>query len=86
MATELITFKMDSKLLKEVDETAKIAGYHNRTEMIRSALRKEIDEVKLKHAMKELSYLKGASNKKITDEDLERIRTRVFEEFDKKIR
>lgn len=77
MATELVTFKMDSRLLKEVDQTAKQAGFHNRTEFIRASLRKGIDEVKLKEAMKKIAHLKGASKTKVTEEEYERVRAEI---------
>ena len=78
MVTELVTFKMDSKMLKEVDKTSKQAGFHNRTEFIRAALRKEVDEIKLKEAMKKIAHIKGAANKKTTDEEYEKIRSLEF--------
>ncbi|MDP1696091.1 MAG: ribbon-helix-helix domain-containing protein [archaeon] len=81
MATELITFKMDGKLLKEVDETARYAGFQNRTEFIRASLREKVDEVKLRKAMLEILPLKGASKKKTTDEEYERIREMAAHEL-----
>jgi metal-responsive CopG/Arc/MetJ family transcriptional regulator len=86
MATELINFKMDSKLLKEVDSTFREAGFHSRTEFIRQALRREIDEVKLKKAMKEFAHIKGSVKKKINEEQLEKIREKVSQEFDSRFR
>lgn len=83
MATELVTFKMDSKLLKEVDQTAKEAGFHNRTEFIRAALRKGVDEIKLKEAMKRIAHLKGASKTKTTDKEYEYARSWEFHEKNK---
>lgn len=85
MATELITFKMEDKFLKEVDETAQTAGYQNRTEFIRTALREKIEEIKLKRAMIELSHLKGNSKKKTSEKDYERIRSKAFEELSKSL-
>ena len=83
MATELVTFKMDSKFLKEVDKTVKESGFQNRTEFIRASLRKGIDEIKLREAMKKIAHLKGASKKKITEEEYERAREKAFEDLDK---
>lgn len=86
MAAELVTFKMDSEFLSEVDNISKKAGFGNRTEFIRGALREKIDEIRLKEAMISLTHLKGASKKKTSDEDLERIRKKAFEEIDKRIK
>ncbi len=86
MATELITFKMEQDLLEDVDETAKNAGYQNRTEFIRAALREKIEDVKLKQAMMELGKMRGKAPRKTSDEERESIRERVFEEFEKRAR
>ena len=85
MATELVTFKMEHDFLKDVDETVKSAGFQNRTEFIRNALREKVEEIKLKQAMMTLSKLRGKSPRKTTDKERARIREKVFEEFEKKI-
>ena len=79
MATEMITLKLEETFLKEIDETTKKERYHNRTEFIRNALRKQIDKAKMKEAMMELVSLRGKSKKKISDAEYERIRNRAFE-------
>ena len=86
MSTEMITMKLDSRFLKDIDLTVSKGGYHNRTEFIRNALREKVDEARLKEAMMSIAHLRGASKKKTTDEDLERIREKVFNEFDKKLK
>ena len=86
--TEKITIQelKEHDFLKEVDKTVKSSGFQNRTEFIRNALREKVEEVKLKQAMIALSKLKGKSSKKTTDEELERIREKAFEEIDKKLK
>ncbi len=86
MATEMITLKMDNVFLEDIDNTIKKEGYQNRTEFIRDALREKLEDIKLKKAMMEIAHLKGASKKKTTDEELERIREKAFEEIDKNLR
>lgn len=86
MATQMITLKMDSTLLNEIDTTVKKQGYQNRTEFIRNAVHEKLDLVKYKQALSEIAHLKGASKKKTTDEELHKIREKVFEEFDKKLK
>jgi Arc/MetJ-type ribon-helix-helix transcriptional regulator len=86
MATEMITLKLEDKFLKEIDQVVKNESYQNRTEFIRASLRKNVDEVKLKKAMMALAPLRGAAKKKTTEEEYERIRAQVAEEFDKKFR
>jgi len=85
MATEMITLKLDGLFLEEVDKAVKSAGYHHRTEFIRSALREKLDEIKLKKAMLELAHLKGKSKKKISPEMYEAARNKAFEELEKSL-
>lgn len=85
MPAELVTFKMDKNFLEEVDSVAKTSGFQSRTEFIRNALREKVDELRLKQAMMTLSKLKGKPTVKTTDEEREKIRERVFREFEKKI-
>jgi len=86
MTTELVTFKMEHDFLEDVDKTAKSAGFQNRTEFIRNALREKVEEVKLKQAMITLSKLRGKAPRKTTDEERAKIREKVFEEFEKKLK
>ena len=86
MTTEMISMKLDERFLKEVDRVVKEENYQNRTEFIRSALREKVDDVKLKKAMAEIAHLRGAAGKKTSEEEYERIREEVFDEFDKKFR
>jgi len=86
MAIELVTFKMEHEFLEDVDETVKNAGFQNRTEFIRAALREKVEEVKLKQAMIELSKFRGKAPKKTSDKKRKRIREKVFEEFEKRLK
>ena len=85
MATELVTFKMEHDFLVDVDKTVKSAGFQNRTEFIRNALREKVEEVKLKQAMMTLSKLRGKASRKTSNEERAKIREKVFQEFEKKI-
>lgn len=86
MATEMISLKLEDSFLDNIDSIVKKEGYQSRTEFIRNALREKVEASKLKEAMIELSKLKGASKKKTSDEELERIREKAFEDIDKKFR
>lgn len=81
MATELVTFKMEQDFLNDVDQTSQSAGFQNRTEFIRAALREKIEEVKLKQAMIALSKMRGKAPRKTTDEEREKIRETLFDKF-----
>lgn len=84
MTTEMITLKLDSTFLDNIDSFVKKEGYHNRTEFIRTALREKIEETKLKKAMMELAHLKGTAKKK--SNNYEKARINAFEEISKKLR
>ncbi len=86
MATELVTFKMEHEFLADIDKTIKNAGFQNRTEFIRAALREKIDEIKLKQSMILLSKMRGTAPKQTTDEERHRVREQVFQEFDKRFK
>ena len=86
MATEMITLKLDGTFLQEIDAVVEKGSYHNRTEFIRNALREKVDEAKMKEAMMQIVHLKGASKKKTSDDQLEKIREMVFEELDRKVK
>jgi metal-responsive CopG/Arc/MetJ family transcriptional regulator len=86
MTTEMITVKLEDRFLKEIDNIVSVSGYQNRTEFIRNALREKVEETKLKEAMLEIAHLKGASKKKTSEETLEKLRIKAFEELDKKSR
>ncbi|MBI2672184.1 ribbon-helix-helix protein, CopG family [Candidatus Woesearchaeota archaeon] len=86
MATQMITLKLEKKFLKEADQIVKENGYQNRTELIRNALREKVDEIKLKKAMREIAHLKGASKRKTTEEEYERVREEVAQEICRKFK
>lgn len=87
MTTELITFKLDSKFLKEVDKFVQEHGFHSRTEFLRDALRTRMQDIKFKQQLEQISKLKGIyKNHKITEEDYERAREAAFEGISKKFK
>ena len=78
MATEMITLKLETRFLEEIDGVVENEGYQNRTEFIRNALREKLEETKMRKTMDELAHLKGASKKKISDEDIHKAGEKVF--------
>lgn len=86
MATEMITVKLEGGFLEDIDKIVKKEGYQNRTEFIRNALREKVEEARLKETMIKLARFKGAAKKKTTDEELEMVREKVFEEFENKVK
>ncbi len=86
MVTEMISMKLEDSFLKAIDTLVKKEGYQSRTEFIRTALREKVEAYRLKRDLMEISRLRGASKKKTTAKEYERIREKAFEEIDKKIR
>ena len=86
MVTEMITMKLESIFLEEIDSIVKKEGYQNRTEYIRNALRQKVEEARLRDTMASLAHLKGASKKKTTEKEYEDIRKKAFEEISKRLK
>ncbi len=86
MVTQMITVKMDNRLLQDIDNVVKEQRYQNRTEFIRNALREKVEEAKLKEVMLEIAHLKGAAKKKTSEKEYEEIRKKAFEELEKKFK
>ncbi|MFH1649710.1 MAG: ribbon-helix-helix domain-containing protein [Candidatus Woesearchaeota archaeon] len=86
MSTEMITMKLDSRFLKEIDDVVKAGAYQSRTEFIRNALREKVDEAKLKEAMRSIAHLRGAAKTKTTEEEYERHREEAFEEISRRLK
>ncbi|MDD9953657.1 MAG: ribbon-helix-helix domain-containing protein [Candidatus Woesearchaeota archaeon] len=86
MTTELVTFKIDDAQLAAVDEVVQKAGFHSRTEFIRTTLREKVEEFKLKHAMLQLSMMRGKAPRKVSDKELHAIREKVFDDFEKQFK
>lgn len=85
MATDMISLKLEKKFLKDIDSIVKMQNYQNRTEFIRNALREKIEQTRKQEALKKIAQLKGASNKKTSKEELEKLRKKAFDEIEKKL-
>jgi len=86
MVTEMITVKLESSFLQDIDFIVQKGGYQNRTEFIRAALREKVEEANLKEAMMKIVYLKGSAKKKVTEEECEIAREKAFEEISKRFK
>jgi metal-responsive CopG/Arc/MetJ family transcriptional regulator len=78
---QTISLKIDDKLLKEVDSKLKDLRYSTRTEFIREAIRDKLKEEDKQRALKWLDRVYGASKRKTTDEQLEKVREKISEEL-----
>jgi Arc/MetJ-type ribon-helix-helix transcriptional regulator len=81
MVNKLVNLRLDSKLLKELDSIVRESSFSNRTEAIKDALRKFIDDYKTKKALQSLKKHFGEGKrlgiKEPTPEEFEKIREEV---------
>jgi Arc/MetJ-type ribon-helix-helix transcriptional regulator len=80
---ELITFKLDEQFLKKVDTVVKEGGYSSRTDLLRDALRDKLATFEKERRLKRMDALLGSKKTKTSDEELHRIRERVFEDLER---
>jgi Arc/MetJ-type ribon-helix-helix transcriptional regulator len=85
MVTDMITLKLERNFLRDIDATVKKQNYQNRTEFIRNALRDKIEQAKTRDAINEIIKLKGKSNKKTSEKELEKLREKALRELEKKL-
>lgn len=79
---ESITIKVNDEMAAEI-EKAMHPNYTTKTEFIRDALRLKLEEIKKTESWKELHQFLGKSKRKTTDEELERMREKAFNELAK---
>ncbi|MBN1376866.1 ribbon-helix-helix protein, CopG family [Candidatus Woesearchaeota archaeon] len=84
MTTKLITLRLENNFLKNIDKVVEKKNYQNRTEFIRDALREKVEDIEEPDWLKALKKLKGASNKKTSEEEYEEIREKAFDIIDKR--
>ena len=81
MVGKLVNLRLDSKLLKEVDAVARQGLYGSRTEFIKDAIRKAVDDFETKQALKSLRKHFGEGKrlgiKEPTPEEFEKVREEV---------
>ncbi|MFH1917193.1 MAG: ribbon-helix-helix domain-containing protein [Nanoarchaeota archaeon] len=76
MPTELITLKLDSEFRKEMDRHLKQAGFHSRTEFIRTAMREKLEEIRMKQALMRFDRLQGRMPR-TSDAERRKVRDKV---------
>lgn len=83
---QVISLKLGSNLLQDIDSSLKKNGYSTRTEFIREAIRERLNDLEREKALKNLKkyFGAGASKKQTTEEELDRIRDKVFRKHAKK--
>ena len=81
MANRLVNLRLDEKLLKNIDSVVKGSNFSNRTEFVKAAVRKFIDDYETKSALAEVKKHFGEGKrlgiKEPTPEEFEKIREEV---------
>jgi Arc/MetJ-type ribon-helix-helix transcriptional regulator len=81
MANKLVNMRFDGKLLREVDAVAKEGLFGSRTEFIKDAVRKAIDDFRTKQLLIAAEKRRGEGKrrgiKEPTPEEFEKIREEV---------
>ena len=88
MGNNLVHLRLGDKLIKEIDFIVKKSTFENRSEFIKEALRKEIEERRKKEIIaslrKDLGIAKRMGIKEPTEEEFEKIREEVAKSILKK--
>lgn len=79
---EVISLKMESELLKDIDNTLKKNKYSTRTEFIRDSIRRRLTDLEKEEAIKKLITMKGSlKSKRITNKTEREIREELSEKW-----
>ncbi len=85
MATQIL-FKAEKKFVDEIDKAVKEGNYQSRTEFIRESLRKNIDEKRQQKAIEQIAKIRGSLKINTTQEELDKIREKAWEEYSKRFK
>lgn len=80
---DAVCIKMDKRLSKNMDTVMKEHNYSTKTEFIREAIRDKLTELEKEKMITHLKKLVGASKKKTTEDEYERVREEVMKELGK---
>ena len=74
---------METTLLKKMNKTIELNGYSTKTEFIREAIRKKLEEDEKELLMKEFLKYRGKAKKKTTYKENRKTRELVWQEYAK---
>ncbi len=69
MAETQVIFRLDRRILKELDESLKLSGFKTRNEWFRTAIREFLEDIERKKVIKRLKRLeiKGLEEKDLAE-------------------
>jgi metal-responsive CopG/Arc/MetJ family transcriptional regulator len=81
-----ISLKLESGILKEIDENLVKHRYSTRTEFIRDAIREKLSDLEKEKLLKVVAKLHGSSKHKTSDEQVHKAGEEAFEILEKKFK
>lgn len=78
---EAISLKLEKNMLKNIDKSLKNNNYSTRTEFIRNAIRKQLEELNRDQLIKEFMKFRGKSKIKTTYEQNRKTREIALKEL-----
>jgi metal-responsive CopG/Arc/MetJ family transcriptional regulator len=78
---EIITFKLQGDILREIDDILRPLHFSNRTEFIREAVREKLNKIEKDLFLDELEKFKGAARTRVSDKRLHKIREEVAKKY-----
>lgn len=81
---EAVCIKLDRRVSKNIDIAIKENNYSTKTEFIREAIRDKLTDLEKEKMITHLRKLVGASKKKTTEKEYERVREEVARGYAKK--
>ncbi|MAE13609.1 hypothetical protein CMO92_03510 [Candidatus Woesearchaeota archaeon] len=81
---EIVSFKLQGEILKEVDALLQPLHFNNRTEFIREAVREKLHRIETTLFMETLAKHKGAAKVCVNDRKLKEIREDVTKKYAEK--
>jgi metal-responsive CopG/Arc/MetJ family transcriptional regulator len=67
MAETQIIFRLDKKILNDLDESLKISGFKTRNEWFRAAIREFLENMERKRVLSKMKKVKGLKEEEITE-------------------
>lgn len=83
---QLVSFKLQENILKDVDNMLKDLHFNNRTEFIREAIRDKLIYIENQRFAKKIIKFKGIAKTTTSDEDLENIRNNLSLKLEQKLK
>ena len=76
---QVISLKLEDKILVEIDQKLAKHRYSTRTEFIRDAIREKLSDLEKEELLRVIEKLHGSSKRRTTDEQLHEAREKAFE-------